>query len=320
MPRFSCSNIRNIFKFCFERRNNSNNSNCKISRNSILGRNSVIGKNLVNNNSIIKKNLEDGFRQVEVLGKGANSVVYKIIKNKKMFIKKVVSSRFKNCLVREKHVIKKLNQSHYSKTDFPVYIDSGNDGNSSWLITEYREGEDLFNWFNDITKIINEETIKQIFKEMVRLVNIMHKNGFVHLDIKMENFLLLKTKDNSIKLSLIDFDMAHIYYNEKVKLDKMVGTCGYCDYYIYKKIYSNKSDIWSLGVCLWILLEHRSPFDHDLKRNVLEKDDFIPKKYSRRVYKKYKNTAIPLIASILKIEHENRCSLDEIENNEWLNS
>jgi serine/threonine protein kinase len=257
---------------------------------------------------------------VNILGTGANSTVYKIKKNNKFFIRKEVPNKYMSNINREKHILKKLNRLHKSNNDFPLYVDSYSDQNVSGIITEYREGVDLFNWFNTkrIDKI-DKTIIRRVFKEMIRLVFILHKNGYVHLDIKLENFIILKTNDNNIKLSLIDFDMTHIHCKEKTKLNKMVGTRGYCDYYIYNKEYSDKSDVWSLGVCLRTLIERKNLFDHSGKQ-LVTKDDFIPRKCGRKVYKKYEHTAIPLINSMLQIEHEDRVSIEDVFNNKWLNS
>ena len=258
---------------------------------------------------------------VNILGTGANSTVYKIKKNNKFFIRKEVPNKYMSNINREKHILKKLNRLHKSNNDFPLYVDSYSDQNVSGIITEHREGVDLFNWFNAkrIDKI-DKTIIRRVFKEMIRLVFILHKNGYVHLDIKLENFIILKTNDNNIKLSLIDFDMTHVHCKEKTKLNKMVGTHGYCDYYIYNKEYSDKSDVWSLGVCLRTLIERKNLFFDHSGKQLVTKDDFIPRKCGRKVYKKYEHTAIPLINSMLQIEHEDRVSIEDVFNNKWLNS
>ena len=318
MPGLMCSFFKNICVSCFRTKKTINHYEKPCLTKST-------GSGTTSAESYGNKDTKDTpvkiYDKMELLGRGAHSKVYKITINDNVFIKKDVDIRYKNNIIREKHVLKKLNSLHDSATDFPVYVTSCNEPGLSCIITKYVEGEDLFDWFNRDKKArISENTVKQIFKEMVRLVRILHGYGFVHLDIKMENFILLKTNDNSIKLSLIDFDMTHTLYTDKIKIYKMVGTRGYCDYYIYDKLYSDKSDIWSLGVCLWVLIEKRNPFNHPTDKKTFTKKDFIPVSYRSPIYDKYKKTAIPIIESMLQIEHEDRVSLENVFNNAWLNS
>ena len=89
--------------------------------------------------------------------------------------------------------------------------------------------------------------------------------NIVHRDLKPENLLL--DYDKGIKI--IDFGFA-----EKVNRHKLVsraGTPGFLPPELFKlSPYTEKGDIFSLGIILYSLLVGTTPFKGDTYRNVLE--------------------------------------------------
>jgi serine/threonine protein kinase len=51
---------------------------------------------------------------------------------------------------------------------------------------------------------LNKEDRAYIFKEMIRAVDVMHKNNIIHRDIKPANFVI----DNNCNIKLIDFGLS----------------------------------------------------------------------------------------------------------------
>ena len=48
-----------------------------------------------------------------------------------------------------------------------------------------------------------------ILKPIIRTLNLLHHNGIVHSDIRMENIAVKMTKRNNLKLQL--FDLKHAF-------------------------------------------------------------------------------------------------------------
>jgi 5'-AMP-activated protein kinase catalytic alpha subunit len=87
-----------------------------------------------------------------------------------------------------------------------------------YLIMEYAEGGDLFQYINR-KKYIDEVKASILFQQLVSSIHYIHKLNIVHRDIKPEN-ILLNNKQNIIKL--VDFGLSNIY-----KDDELVKTaCG----------------------------------------------------------------------------------------------
>jgi len=119
----------------------------------------------------------------------------------------------------------------------------------------YPDG-DLFDYFYN--NKLSLQDIISIFIQIVTIVNDLHKITLVHLDLKLENFLIYK-HNNKIKILLIDFDFTHINDN----INFYGGTEQYASYEIRncKQIQNwNCCDIWSICVILYILLFREFPW------------------------------------------------------------
>merc|ERR1719396_323627 len=79
----------------------------------------------------------------------------------------------------------------------------------------------------------------------------------VHRDLKLENFLY--DDKGSSHLKLIDFGFSKIY-DAHAKMHVSCGTLSYVAPEVLRKSYTNKCDMWSLGVVAFILLSGYMPF------------------------------------------------------------
>lgn len=151
-------------------------------------------------------------------------------------------------------------------------------------IYKYYKDGDLFDYFTE--NILSYTEVFNIFYQIITIVHNLHAIGLVHLDLKLENFLIEKIdlmhyKDNYIKqdsynynstndlykknesdkirLHLIDFDFSHINNN----INFYGGTEQYASYEIrnHKRIKNwCCCDIWSCCIILYILLFREFPW------------------------------------------------------------
>ncbi len=121
------------------------------------------------------------------------------------------------------------------------------------------EGIDLLDFINANIhdgKCISSTLLRDIAREMLRCLDYVHGKGIIHRDVKPENFILFVGKDGSVKLSLIDFGLADDGHNLSMKCyDKLkVGQSVYMAPETWKGQYSDKSDVWSVGVILLTII------------------------------------------------------------------
>lgn len=103
----------------------------------------------------------------------------------------------------------------------------------------------------------------------------LHDQNIVHRDIKPENILYTKAGGNDIKL--IDFGYAGLWSGDK----PLTGLCGTPDYVAPEVLtwydddeqgtpYGKGSDLWSMGVLLYVILSGCSPFSADEEEELLQ--------------------------------------------------
>ena len=109
---------------------------------------------------------------------------------------------------------------------------------------------------------INEKQVTIVAEQILRGVAYLHRRGICHRDLKMENILYENEKDNS-PIRLIDFGLSKTY-DSKGKKEKFMGAAyTLSPEVLSKKPYTEKSDIWSIGVIIWVLLAGDYPFIKD---------------------------------------------------------
>lgn len=114
----------------------------------------------------------------------------------------------------------------------------------------------LFISYKNLIEII--KTLLNIFNKCAKAINFIHKNGYIHNDIKPDNFMFTFNEDsNEFNIKIIDFGLFN-------KLDSKIihpkGTREYLNYGITNNIkkdstYKVKYDIYSLGRTFIILYE-----------------------------------------------------------------
>ena len=109
----------------------------------------------------------------------------------------------------------------------------------------------------------NEELCKTISKQILSAIDYLHSRGISHRNIKLEN-IYLKSNEKTYSSKLADFSCA-ITCTEgtQILLDNTwIGTEEYMSPEILERKPHNprKSDIWSFGVSLFLLLHNCFPF------------------------------------------------------------
>lgn len=155
--------------------------------------------------------------------------------------------KYNNKLIKETNtrneidILKKINHPKIINV-----LDSYQVNNKYNLVMNYYEKGDLYdNIYNN-----NIDIDDKFIKDIIEPIEYLHSNNIVHLDIKLENYLL----DNIDNYILIDFYGAmkheHDYYKQ-IETEKIIYTKYYASPEYVKGYYSKSSDIYSLGVLLY---------------------------------------------------------------------
>jgi calcium-dependent protein kinase len=126
------------------------------------------------------------------------------------------------------------------------------------IVTDLALGGEFFNFIQQAYNQLNEEVAAQFMQHILTAICYLHANGIVHRDIKPEN-LVMESFDAKSNLKLIDFGTAK--YLKQGPINSRLGTPYYSAPEVFMSVSTEKADVWSCGVILYILLCGQPPFN-----------------------------------------------------------
>lgn len=137
------------------------------------------------------------------------------------------------------------------------------------LLMECCEGGELYDRLQQ-TSVYSELDAARACTQMLLAVTYLHSRHIVHRDLKLENFLYESNKPDSL-LKLIDFGFARVCEPDRLMM-ACCGTLQYCSPdIILGQGYTDKCDLWSVGVMCFMLVSGHPPFWGDsqaLRRHI----------------------------------------------------
>ena len=262
----------------------------------------------------------DNYDVIKQLGKGGYGKVYRVMNKKTKEIracKHLSKLSIKNLekFQREIEILRKADHPNIIKL-YEIFESK----RSYYLIMEECKGGEVFDRIIEhIQKkdMYSEKDASIILRQMMSAVEYCHNNGIAHRDLKPENLLYLNDgpEDNN-PIKVIDFGLSQVISPQR-KLKTKVGTAYYVSPEILNGAYSEKCDIWSAGVILYILLSGDPPFngpsDLAIYKKIAEmKFDFPENKWSR-----ISDEAKDLIKHMIAPENK-RYSAREVMEHPWM--
>eukprot|EP00756_Hemistasia_phaeocysticola_P045155 Hpha_TRINITY_DN18918_c0_g1::TRINITY_DN18918_c0_g1_i1::g.17398::m.17398/K08802/SNRK; SNF related kinase len=265
----------------------------------------------------------------EVVGQGAWSVVCQAVdvRTNRLCVAKVVRKEHlrdeagQNEVLREVAVLRHLPR-HRHIVEFVELVDEGEE---YCLILEAVSGGDLCDAILDSPEgKVAEDLARRYFRQVVEALICCHRNGVTHRDCKPENVLMSDRQE----LKLTDFGLARIYpqpwrCRPQDQPCDLVGTLRYAAPEVFQGHFEGKrydpfiSDVWSLGVCLYVMLTGAFPFsvgqevDEERTRDALYNSEHEPPDDCSP-------EACALLDRLLEKDPCRRIDLQEVLAHEWL--
>ena len=202
---------------------------------------------------------------------------------------------------REIHILSKLNHPNIAQL-----YETMSSENHIYIIMEYIEGHDLFQYIYSLTRL-TELKASKLFRQLISCLEYIHILGIVHRDIKPENILLNKKKTN---IKLVDFGLSNSYRHGSLLKTACGSPCYASPEMISGKEYDPLySDLWSCGVVLYCMLVGKLPFDDEdiklLYHNIKCANYFMPLYLS--------NIAQDILRKILNTNPNKRIRIDDLK-------
>lgn len=219
-----------------------------------------------------------GYRAIREVGRGGMGIVYegidetlqrpvaiKVLKRDSMDDKTPSEVQLaKERLIAEAQAIAALQHPNILSI-YSVLFVSGN----PVLIEEYVDGQTLRQLLKSRGKLSFDETII-IGSQIAQGLHVAHKAKIIHRDLKPDNILLAR---DSLTIRIADFGLAKREDSSSLTAGHLLfGTPSYMSpEQTLKLSIDHRSDLFSLGVLLYVMLTGVSPFDHGDVFVVLDK-------------------------------------------------
>lgn len=224
-----------------------------------------------------------GFTILERLRSGGQGVVYRAIRNsnRQMVAIKVVldgpfaAHRDRQRFQREVEIV-----SHLRHTNIVTVHESGAVQGRQFLVMEFIEGLTIEEY--TLAHELSTRDVVQLFVKVCRAVAFAHRNGVIHRDLKPSNILI----DHDDQPRILDFGLAKQLQSgnrgdasSMLSLSgELLGTMPFCGPEQLGAEDGNadvQTDIYSLGVILYLLLTESFPYAVDggplqTRQNILE--------------------------------------------------
>uniref|UniRef100_A0A0N5AU20 Protein kinase domain-containing protein n=1 Tax=Syphacia muris TaxID=451379 RepID=A0A0N5AU20_9BILA len=190
-----------------------------------------------------------------------------------------------------------------------------------YIIFEQVQGDDIC--FEIVTRVsqgfvYSEAVASHYIRQLLQALVYMHSCSIIHRDIRPHN-VLLASKDNSAPLKLNGFGVAlKLPFPNATVAAGPVGTPQFMAPEVAANLeYGTKSDMWSVGVLLYVLLCGRLPFigsKEDIFKQIVEEK----LSYQGGAWEFISSSAVDLVARLLTVNPEQRISASEALNHEWI--
>jgi calcium-dependent protein kinase len=253
----------------------------------------------------------------------APAMAVKMLKKGIVFKDNVLYTPLKpEILKRECDILKTLGGTHHCLKLLQVYESK----KAILLVTELCAGGEMMQYLSNLQKENNYElTVQDVSRIAFQLLDAMHhcaSHYIMHRDIKPENVMFVTSQSGS-PLRVIDFGSGAMDTKETCQ-DLHTTFCGsafYTSPELFQRTYTAKTDVWSVGVTLYVLVAGYPAEELQKAFNLLQTGSTKGrnlKELPNLHYAKMPESYYQLLEELLQYRHKVRKSAGELLHHDFV--
>lgn len=275
-----------------------------------------------------EKMIEQEYCMGRKLGQGSFGIVREVRHRQsnetwacKLVNKEKAGSSALKLLEREVSILKRVHHEHIIRLK-EVFETS----KKMYLIMELCEGGELADELKEKGTFSEDET-RTIVARLTSAISYLHKDGMVHRDLKLENILLSKNPDDSsdnLYIKVTDFGLSVVKGGVSHE-NMMMDFCGTPMYMapeiIENKTYSEKCDVWAIGVIVYTLLCGQPPFvskDEEKLYDIIKTADISKHFEENEIWQGISKEAKDCVCGMLTVDPAHRYTAHEVQDHPWI--
>eukprot|EP00112_Aurelia_sp_Birch-Aquarium-sp1_P007115 Seg1777.2 transcript_id=Seg1777.2/GoldUCD/mRNA.D3Y31 product=Obscurin protein_id=Seg1777.2/GoldUCD/D3Y31 len=187
------------------------------------------------------------------------------------------------------------------------------------LILELAAGQTLLTYMSK-RHSLTEDDVAHIIRQLCEILNHLHTNNIIHLDIRPTNIRMASIGSKDIKL--LDFNSSRMIANKFAgEVVDVIGDTEFCapELLTFDPVLPG-SDMWSVAIITYILLSGISPFYDEDEDKVVQSVQKVVWEFDERTFERVTTEAKDFINKCLIRIPETRMTAAEALKHPWLSN
>ena len=266
------------------------------------------------------QSIHDSIRLLDTLGKGRYGVVQlgQSIATGEMFAVKLIHrGKIDETILRQELTILRVVKDRVHSDNIVRIADIFEDSLMVHIVMEYLGGGDLYHRIVR-KRCFSEREAANVIRRIGTALKELHDQHIFHLDVKPEN-IIYESNDSHSPMKLADFGCSLLADHFNRDTNEIVGTAGFMAPEVISKCdYTEKADVYSLGVTLFIMLMGYPPFSSDSAPDLLHRTVHDRIEYNPSDWETVSEDALLLVKNMLAKNPQERLSIREVLSFPWV--